>query len=252
MAEAGRVLIVGESWVTHSIHQKGFDSFTTTSYHEGVGPLRDALLDGAYAVDYLPNHLAASHFPESADDLARYGAVILSDIGANTLQLHPDTFDRSVPHADRLRVVRDYVAAGGGLIMVGGYLSFQGIDARARYAGTPVEEALPVSLERVDDRVETPGGAAPSVRLPDHPIVAGVSGAWPQLLGYNRVQAKPGADMVVSVGPDPLIVAGRFEQGRSAVFTSDCGPHWCPPPFVDWEGYPVLWRQLVAWVFGRD
>ncbi len=246
------MLIAGESWVTHSIHQKGFDSFTTTSYHEGAGPLRDALADGGYAVDYLPNHLAASQFPASANELARYGAVILSDIGANTLQLHPDTFDHSVPHADRLQVVRDYVAAGGGLIMVGGYLSFQGIDARARYAGTPVEDALPVSLERADDRVETPGGARPSVRLPDHSIVAGMRGAWPQLLGYNRVQPKPGVDLVVSVGPDPLIVAGRFEQGRSAVFTSDCGPHWCPPPFVDWEGYPVLWRQLVAWVVGRD
>jgi uncharacterized membrane protein len=252
VAEAGRVLIAGESWVTHSIHQKGFDSFTTTSYHEGVGPLRDALADGGYAIDYLPNHLAAAQFPASADELGRYGAVILSDIGANTLQLHPDTFDRSVPHADRLQVVRDYVAAGGGLIMVGGYLSFQGIDARARYAGTPIEEALPVSLERADDRVETPGGATPSVRLPDHPIVAGLGGVWPQLLGYNRVQAKPGADLVVLVGPDPLIVAGRFEQGHSAVFTSDCGPHWCPPPFVDWVGYPSLWRQLVAWVAARD
>ena len=31
-----RVLIAGESWVTHSIHTKGFDSFTTTEYNEGV------------------------------------------------------------------------------------------------------------------------------------------------------------------------------------------------------------------------
>ena len=44
MGHSKRVLIAGESWVTHSIHQKGFDSFTTTSYHEGVGPLRDALV----------------------------------------------------------------------------------------------------------------------------------------------------------------------------------------------------------------
>ena len=32
-----RVLIAGESWVTHSIHQKGFDSFTTTAYEEAYG-----------------------------------------------------------------------------------------------------------------------------------------------------------------------------------------------------------------------
>ena len=32
-----RVLIAGESWTVHSIHQKGFDSFTTTEYAEGAG-----------------------------------------------------------------------------------------------------------------------------------------------------------------------------------------------------------------------
>jgi uncharacterized membrane protein len=30
MSNVLRILIAGESWVTHSIHQKGFDSFTTT------------------------------------------------------------------------------------------------------------------------------------------------------------------------------------------------------------------------------
>ena len=43
MGNSRRILIAGESWVTHSIHQKGFDSFTTTAYYEGVGPLREAL-----------------------------------------------------------------------------------------------------------------------------------------------------------------------------------------------------------------
>jgi uncharacterized membrane protein len=38
-----RVLIAGESWVTHSIHTKGFDSFTTTEYNEGVAWLKAAL-----------------------------------------------------------------------------------------------------------------------------------------------------------------------------------------------------------------
>ena len=30
MSSKNRVLIAGESWTTHSIHQEGFDSFTTT------------------------------------------------------------------------------------------------------------------------------------------------------------------------------------------------------------------------------
>ena len=97
MTGSRRVLIAGESWVTHSIHQKGFDSFTTTSYHEGVGPLRAALEAGGFVVDYQPSHVAATSFPSTAAELAPYGAVLLSDIGANTLLLHPDTFDRSIP-----------------------------------------------------------------------------------------------------------------------------------------------------------
>ena len=32
----GPVLIAGESWIIRSIHIKGFDSFTTHAYEEGV------------------------------------------------------------------------------------------------------------------------------------------------------------------------------------------------------------------------
>ena len=80
MSTTRKVLIAGESWVTHSIHQKGFDSFTTTAYEEGVGPLRDALEAGDFEVTYLPNHVAATDFPDTAAALADYAAVILSDI----------------------------------------------------------------------------------------------------------------------------------------------------------------------------
>ncbi len=250
MGVSRRVLIAGESWVTHSIHQKGFDAFTTTSYHEGVGPLRAALEAAGFEVSYLPNHVAAGEFPGAAEELAGYGAVLLSDIGANTLLLHPDTFDRSVPMPDRPAAIRDYVAAGGGLVMVGGYLTFQGIDGKARWAGTPVEAALPVTMQLTDDRVEVPSGVRPAVRQPEHPIVAGLGDSWPDLLGYNRVRPREGADVVVSVADDPLIVAGIHGRGRAVAFTSDCGPHWCPPPFVDWPGYARLWAQLVGWAAG--
>lgn len=251
MGDKRRILIAGESWVTHAIHQKGFDSFTTTSYTEGVGPLRDALEAGGFTVDYQPSHVAARSFPETADALAAYGAVILSDIGANTLLLHPDTFERSVPRPDRLEAIRQYVADGGGLVMVGGYLTFQGIDAKARYAGSPVEAALPVTLLTGDDRVERPAGALPTVTDTAHPIVRGLGAAsWPALLGYNRVVAREGASVIVTVGDDPLIVAGAFGSGRGVAFTSDCGPHWCPPPFLAWSGYATMWQQLVGWAAG--
>ena len=134
--------------------------------------------------------------------------------------------------------------------MVGGYLTFQGIEGRARWAGTPVEEALPVTMQATDDRVEVPAGIEPTVLLPSHPIVAGLPGPWPALLGYNRVRPRTGAAVVAAVGDDPLIVAGEHGRGRGVAFTSDCGPHWCPPPFVEWPGYARMWQQLLRWVSG--
>jgi len=246
-----RALIAGESWTVHSIHQKGFDSFTTTEYAEGVKWLRDALEGSGWEVTYQPAHVAAREFPFTAKDLATYDVVFLSDIGTNTLLLHPETFSKSKPLPNRLAAIADYVHAGGGLIMVGGYMTFQGINAKARYAGTPVETVLPVAISTIDDRCEEPQGVSPKVTDADHPIVAGLGAEWPDLLGYNRVTPKAGSALVATVGTDPLIVAGSAGKGRGVAFTSDCGPHWAPPPFVEWSGYARLWTQMAAWAAGR-
>ena len=37
MSAAPRVLFVGESWIQHTIHMKGFDQFHSTEYEEGAG-----------------------------------------------------------------------------------------------------------------------------------------------------------------------------------------------------------------------
>jgi len=246
-----RVLIAGESWTVHSIHQKGFDSFTTTEYAEGVSWLRDALEGAGWDVTFMPSHVAAREFPATAEALAAFDCVMLSDIGANTLLLHPETFTKSKVLPNRLHAIRDYVRAGGGFVMIGGYMTFQGVEAKAQYAGSAAEEVLPVTIDRWDDRVEAPQGAHPTASDASHPIVAGLGGNWPNLLGYNRVTPKAGATLVAKVGDDPLIVAGSFGKGRSVAFTSDCGPHWAPPPFVEWPGYATLWAQLANWVSGK-
>jgi uncharacterized membrane protein len=251
MSSKPRVLVAGESWTTHSIHQKGFDSFTTTEYIEGIGWLKQALEDGGYEVVHQPAHVAARDFPNTAAALSAFACVMLSDVGANTLLLHPDTFVRSQRLPNRLEAIREYVSGGGGLVMIGGYLTFQGIEAKARYGGTAVEEALPVNIFPGDDRVEAPQGLKPIVAMPTHPIVHDIEGPWPALLGLNAVTAKPGADVIMTAGGHPLMVSGAFGQGRGVAFTSDCGPHWAPPEFVNWTGYRKMWRQLADWVSGR-
>lgn len=242
-----KVLIAGESWTVHSIHQKGFDSFTTTEYSEGIAWLREALEAGDWEVTYQPAHVAAVDFPDSAAALEEYDCVILSDVGANTLLLHPDTFTKSQIRPDRLEAIREYVARGGGLVMIGGYMTFQGIDGKAQYHRTAIEECLPVTLLPHDDRAERPAGVTPEVVLSGHPLVAGVEGEWPQLLGYNIVVPKAEADVPVLVGQDPLIASWQYGEGRSVAFTSDCAPHWAPMSFIEWDGYSRLWQAITAW-----
>jgi uncharacterized membrane protein len=242
------ILIAGESWVTHSIHIKGFDSFTTSAYEEGVGWLRSALERAGHSVRFLPNHLVPIQFPTTLDELEHYDLLVISDCGSNTLLLHPHTFTRSEPVPNRLTLVHDYVAAGGALLMIGGYMTFQGIDGKARYQGTPVEKALPVILQSVDDRVETPEGRRPVPVEVDHPILAGIGDSWPRFLGYNRFAARPQATVLVRIHEDPFLVVWHFEQGRSAAFASDCGPHWGPTEYLNWEHHDRFWSQMAAWL----
>ena len=108
-----------------------------------------------------------------------------------------------------------------------------------------------MTLSRYDDRVEAPQGVTPQVILGGHHIGEGLGNTWPRLLGYNRVIPKPSAEIIATVGEDVLIAAGSYGKGRSVAFTSDCGPHWAPPGFVEWEGYARLWDQIVSWTTGR-
>ncbi len=247
-----KILLAGESWVTTATHIKGFDQFATVTFHLGAEPLVEALKDSSFDLRYMPSHEAQRDFPQSAEDLANYGAVILSDIGSNTLLLHPDTWIHSKRTPNRLRALKSYVEGGGGLLMVGGYYSFQGINGGARYHGTPVEEALPVEILPYDDRVEAPEGFTPVIKQEAHPILAGFSGEWPPLLGFNEVKPKAGAQILATVSADyggpPLLVAGGLGKGRTLAWTSDIGPHWLPPEFAAWPGYARLWRQALEWL----
>ncbi|MCB8883516.1 cytoplasmic protein [Acidisoma cellulosilytica] len=247
-----KVLLVGESWVTSATHFKGFDQFGSVTFHLGAEPLVAALKDSEFELTYMPAHVAAEGFPFDAAGLAEYKVILLSDIGANTLLLPPAVWLSGKPVPNRLKLIRDWTASGGGLAMIGGYFSFQGIDGRARWRKTPVEDALPVSCLPYDDRVEIPDGFTAEITDPGHPIVKDIDGPWPLLLGANEVELKPGAHVVAKLpaeeGGHPLLVTGSHGKGRTAAWTSDIGPHWVPNEFVAWEGYGKLWRNLLTWL----
>ena len=72
------------------------------------------------------------------EELKKFDCVILSDIGSNTLLLPSATFSKSLKMPDRTKLIRDYVLEGGSLLMIGGYLTFSGVDAKGKWHDTPV------------------------------------------------------------------------------------------------------------------
>jgi uncharacterized membrane protein len=246
------ILLAGESWTSTATHIKGWDQFPSVTHHRGADPFIARVGTEGLNFRYMPCHEAAEDFPDTAEALAAYDVVILSDIGANTLLLPSAVWVHSRRAPNRLKAVRDYVRAGGGLLMVGGYYSFQGINGAARYRATAVEDALPVEIHPWDDRIEIPEGVLPETAAPGHEILNGVTGAMPHILGINEVRAKPGAETLLKLpdaeGGHPLLTVGTFGQGRSAAWTTDIGPHWLPNDVLAWDGFPVLMRNLMRWL----
>lgn len=241
-----KVLFIGETWVISETHVKGAITYGTGSSVNEAAPLIEALTSAGHAVEHLGNDVALSQVPRDADAIADYDVVLFSDVGADNLQLHPDTLVRAQRTGDFLEVLRDHVRAGAGFAMIGGWMSFSGREGKARYQNTPVADILPVNMLGYDDRIELPAGVTPSVRG-GSPVIDGLPNDWPWFLGYNRVKAKDGAHTVVSFDRDPLLVTGEFGHGRSAAFASDCTPHWAGE-FVRWSGYTQFWDQLVRWL----
>lgn len=244
-----RVLLVGESWSTHSIHTKGFDSFTTSEYAEGGGEWMAGLRAAGHQVDYLPGHDAPRKFPRTLEEFAAWDVVVLSDIGANSIAITAEVWAGGRT-ANPLDVLDEWVRSGGGYAMCGGYLSFSGIEAKAAFAGTGAERALPVSIMRTDDRVENPTDNVPITLDVEHPVARAISGEWPGVGGYNKVVAKEGADVLVTVGPDPLLVTWEYGEGRALAFTTDIGPHWAPDDFVASTAYRTAWDASIEWLAG--
>jgi uncharacterized membrane protein len=252
MDSAGRVLLAGETWFSYGVHQKGFAAYTTGEYAQSCDGFVSALRSTGWVVDHISNHDATSAFPTTQSQFDNWDVIVLSDIAADTLLLTRQTFDAGQRSPNRLRELDKWVAAGGSLLMIGGYLSFSGIEGKARYQNTPLQNCLPVTMLGFDDRVECPEGAQPAVVSSHHPVLEGLPTEWPWLLGYNRVIAKPDADVLITVDDDPLLAVCRVGAGRTAAFTSDCSPHWGSPEFMTWHGYAPFWHRLLLWLSRQD
>lgn len=242
-----RVLLAGESWISTTTEYKGYDSFTSTKLESGCEQLLSELRKRGNDVVHLFAHDVPEKFPWTVEELNRYDVVILSDIGANSFLLPNKVFGRGEPTVNRLRLLQAWVRNGGRLMMAGGYLSFSGFEGKAHYHGTPIEEVLPVEIDRYDDRVEVPQGVLPRVTQ-EHEITKGL-GKFPPILGYQDVKTKPDSTVLLTVEEGkPLLIVHNYQKGKTLAYMSDIGPHWASQEFINWSQYGDFFGQCIDWL----
>lgn len=251
MGEKLNILFVGESCFATVHEYKGIDRFDETNYHEAAAIMLAVFEKLGHHVTHIPCHLVSRQYPRDLETLQQYDVVLFSDIGSNTFLLLPEMTRTGKRVVNLLALTKEYVAAGGGFGMIGGYMTFQGMEAKGKWKDSHLEEVLPVTLLPYDDRVEVPEGADIVCVDQDHPAMEGLPQQWPYVLGYNKLTAKPGANVLAEFNGDPIVAVGDYGKGRSLAYATDCTPHWAPAAMHGWELYPKLWDNLVLWLAGK-
>jgi uncharacterized membrane protein len=195
-----------------------------------------------------------SGFPRTREDLFGYRGIILGSIEAGAFT------------GDQLRMIGEFVERrGGGLLMLGGTRAF----AEGGYAGTPVADALPVTLERPTRNLDT----FPFTRLKVRPTRAGEghgvtqiaateaasAARWPDmptLTSVNPIHAiKPGATVLLN-GVDErrreqvVLASQRYGRGKAIAFPVQDSWLWQMHVKMSLEDqtHENFWRQLMRWL----
>jgi hypothetical protein len=185
----------------------------------------------------------------------KYDAYILGEVDAAALG------------PQQLKMLADNVAAGKGLLFIGGRRGF----GWAHYRGTPLENMLPIRLDPIEgaeglteaqlDRFFLEG-PLPLVPTEAHPITrlasnAQNAAAWKKLPPLNwahrflEVKNAPGVRVLLqSPGGDPLLVSGEFGRGRVLAFGAESTYRWPMHGFE--QEHKRFWRQAILWLVRRD
>jgi len=157
--------------------------------------------------------------------------------------------------------IASYVRDGGAFAMLGGDQSFSAGD----YAGTPIEDILPVSLVALGGLTaadETPV----QLKLTDagrrHPMTELVAGAaqneqaWarlPKLPGLNTTgPLKGGAQVLLQSSENrPVLVVGEAGRGRVLALLTDSSWYWsflAAGEELGPRAYETFWHSAIRWL----
>ena len=196
----------------------------------------------------------ATGFPKTEEELFSYDGLVLGSVEAGFFS------------ADQLRAIEAFVARrGGGLLALGGRLSFDG----GKYKGTPLDDLLPLSL--TGGPVEDANAYAPVYK----PFLTGAGQAHPITRlnddrGANQkiwndlppisisealMNVKPGATVLLeahkvdgSGAHVPLLVQQRYGRGQTLALTAADTWRWRMRMDSKNNSHETFWRQLLRYV----
>ena len=242
-----------------------------TTLDSAASYLAGALSNAGWRFDYVPSETALK-----LDEIASpRKLIVISDYPAERIE------------ASLQEKIVEQVQQGTGLLMIGGWESYQGMGGN--WAGTAIGNLLPVIISESDDRQNCDQPVFVRCKA-EHPITSGLP--WnkrpPIIGGYNQVQVAAGAIVILEAerhracfvgdeskcnlvceGSAPLLVIDDSQPGRIAALMTDLAPHWVGP-LVDWGSgrvsaqapgaekievgslYIKFIQQLIAWVGRLD
>jgi uncharacterized membrane protein len=191
-------------------------------------------------------------FPASREELYHYRSLIIGSVEASFFA------------HDQLQMIADFVSErGGGLLMLGGRSAF----AEGGWAGTPVEEVMPVVLGEPAGGEEgffaeivvkpTPAGLAhAAVQLGEDG--EGVSERWDSLPPVTIVnpisEVRLGATVLLTGTspdlPDDQVVLAfqRYGRGKSIAMTVQDSWLWQMIPALEDQSHETFWKQVLRWL----
>ena len=248
-----KILYAGDFAFINHTYVKGQNSWTSGQAFDERRFLMDTLAkDSEFDAEYLPTPYVSEKFPKTREEISKYDVILISDVGTDTLLLYPDLF--KIPMGEnRLKLIDGFARNGGGVMAVGGWMSFGGMMGQGKYHGTLMEDIFDIDVSPFDDRVEVPEGMTFNPVVPDHPLNKDVGWESSPLLflGYNRFKARKQENVVSEYDGDPMMVARDYGKGRTLAFASDLAPHW-GTGFVRWDNYLKFWQQCIRWLARRE